>query len=29
MIDPKLAGVKIEKPAEEKPKRRSRRTLDK
>lgn len=26
MIDPELAGVKIEKPAEEKPKRRSRRT---
>ena len=26
MIDPELAGVKIEKPAEDKPKRRSRRT---
>lgn len=26
MIDPELAGVKIEKPAEEKPKRRTRRT---
>ena len=29
MIDPELAGVKIEKPAEEKPKRRARRTLAK
>ena len=29
MIDPELAGVKIEKPAEEKPKRRLRRTLKK
>ena len=29
MIDPELAGVKIEKPVEEKPKRRLRRTLKK
>ena len=29
MIDPELAGVKIEKPVEEKPKRRSRRTAAK
>lgn len=29
MIDPELAGVKIEKPKEEKPKRRSRRVLKK
>ena len=29
MIDPELAGVKIEKPAEEKPKRRARRTVKK
>ncbi len=29
MIDPELAGVKIEKPAEEKPKRRSRRIVKK
>ena len=29
MIDPELAGVKIEKPADEKPKRRSRRTATK
>ena len=27
MIDPELAGIKIEKPAEEKPKRRLRRAL--
>jgi hypothetical protein len=27
MIDPELAGVEVNKPAEEKPKRRLRRTL--
>ena len=29
MIDPELAGVKIEKPSEDKPKRRLRRTVKK